>query len=131
VSSDIVTVRTVAHPSRAQPLRDAAVMRAEAPVLVHHQPAAGALARSGARGRFARTRFGAQGADVGHERLGFGKRRRQRLLTEDREALPGGQPADWRVRLARRGDVDRVQALGVEHRFDGLVRGRDPERRYA
>jgi hypothetical protein len=83
----------------AQPSADAPVVRPKAPVVVHHQTHAA--------------------ADIRDERRGFGERRRERLLTENREAAVRGQPADWRVGLSRCGHVDRIQihALPFEHRL--------------
>ena len=97
VNSDIVTVRiSPMRPSRSH-RGDAPVVRPKAPVLVHHEAHAA--------------------TDIRDERRGVGERRRERLLTDDREAAIRGQPADWRVGLARRRHVDRVELLLFEHRL--------------
>ena len=79
-----------------EPGLELAIVRPETPVLVHHQPRAGA----------------------GEACQGFGldERRRQRLLAQDRNAAFGRKPDDLRVHLARRRHVERVECNCVHHR---------------
>ena len=55
--------------------------------------------------------------DAPGERLRFGERRRHRLLAQHVDASRGGRLDPRRMRLARRGDVERIDRLGSEHCF--------------
>ena len=82
-----------------QPLGDPPVVRAEAPVLVHHQP-------------------GADGKPV-HQGLRLGERGRERLLAEDGKAARHGEANVLGVPLARAGHVHGVDpaAQRLQHRL--------------
>ena len=86
----------VAKVAGDDPALQLSVPRPEAPVLVHHEP------------HFA--------LGPARERLGFGERRRHRLLAQHVDATRGGCVDPARVRLTRRSDVEHVDRFPSEHR---------------
>src|SRR5690349_123343 len=84
-----------ADETRIEPLLDRAIVRAESPILVHHEANA-AFDGVGKLDRLA-------------------KRRRERLLAENVRMTIGREPAKRHVRIEWSGDVERIRFACIEH----------------